>query len=340
MSTEPCSADAKKAPRVFVTYSHDSPQHRDLVLQFCTFLRVEVGVDLHLDQWYDDGRRDWSLWAIDQLAEAEFILAIASPAFKRRAEGRTGHDEGRGAQFEAAIIRDNLTRNLPEQTRRVLPVVLPGRSVNDSPSFLCAQSTTHYVVDEFSTAGVQELLRAFDGVSRHPLPPLGPYMGSGTDGPSSSRQSRAILLTEALKPVSRGADLHIGGANLDGTHYGNSIVHRCSFFCNNPKSGIEYDLGRRFRDFRSVVGVLDDAEEAGQVGYFQVYLDGRAQPQSKAVHGAPATISVDVTGVLRLRLVAYRPDTVASPLMAGVLMTGGRSARLPALAWGDPTLEE
>ena len=45
-----------------------------------------------------------------------------------------------------------------------------------------------------------------------------------------------------------------------------------------------------------------------------------------------------MSDVLRLRLVAYRTDTVQGALEAGVLMAGGRSARLPELAWGDPTL--
>lgn len=338
MSTEQYTGDARPAPRVFVTYSHDSEEHKTLVEQFCTFLRAEVGVDVHLDLWYDDGRRDWSLWAIEQLNNADFVLVIASPAYKRRADGQAPFDEGRGAQFEAAMIRDNLTRHLPQETRRVLPVVLPGRSVNDIPTFLCAHSTTHYMVPEFSQHAIQPLLRALDGVAKYPRPHRGLYRGSQPDA-DPPRRRRSVLLT-SLRPVSRGPDLSIGGADLDGSHYGNSIVHRCSMFCSATRSAIEFNLSRRYRTFEVVVGVLDDAEEADQVGYFQVFIDGKGQPQTRAVHGAPVSINLDVTGVLRLRLVAYRPDTVASPLMVGALMTGGRSAHLPALAWGDPSLTE
>ena len=59
------------SPRVFVSYSHDSETHRELVRQFSTFLREEAGVDAHLDRWYDDGRRDWSVWKIQQLTSAD-----------------------------------------------------------------------------------------------------------------------------------------------------------------------------------------------------------------------------------------------------------------------------
>ena len=44
-------------PRVFVTYSHDTPEHKEQVREFCTFLRSEEGIDVHVDQWDDDGRR-------------------------------------------------------------------------------------------------------------------------------------------------------------------------------------------------------------------------------------------------------------------------------------------
>jgi hypothetical protein len=339
MSTEQQSAGARGAPRVFVTYAQDSAGHKELVRRFCTFLRVEAGVDVELDQWAGEGRHDWSLWATRQLEEADFVLVIASPAYKRRADGQAPHDEGRGAQFEAAIIRNNLTRNLPRETRRVLPVVLPGRSENDIPTFLCAHSTTRYLISEFTMDGVRPLLRAFEGVAEYARPPLGPYTGAGAR--TEAREiRRAVLLTTALRPVRRGPDLRFGGADLDGTHYGNSIVHRCSTFCSDARSAVEFDLGRRYRAFHSVVGVLDDAEEGEQIGQFQVFLDGRAQPPARATLGAPVTIRLDVTGVLRLRLVAYRPDTVASPLMVGAMLAGGHSGRTPALAWGDPTLEE
>ncbi|BDT94747.1 hypothetical protein IFM12275_47230 [Nocardia sputorum] len=336
------------APRVFVSYSHDSDEHKESVRQFCTFLRETAGVDAHLDVWYDDGRRDWSLWAIDQLTGADFILIIASPEYKRRADGAAPADEGRGAQFEAAIIRDNLTRNLRKETRRVLPVVLPGRSVAEIPTFLAAHSTTRYEVDEFTLEGIADLLIAFTGIPKHPMPPRARFVGSPfasrTRAPSASTTTttssppRKRLLTAALQPVTRGPDLYFGSADLNGEHYGASIVHRCSMFCGDPRSAIEYNLGREFRFFEATVGVLDDAEDAGQIGYFQVFLDDDPQKQVRATHGDPSHIRYEVTGVLRLRLLAYRPDTVAGPMLAGAMLVGGRRAKLPALAWGDPAL--
>ncbi|WP_216892949.1 tetratricopeptide repeat protein [Nocardia alni] len=176
--------DHKPSPRVFVSYSHDTPEHKDLVLRFATFLRVEAGIDVHLDRWYDDQRRDWSLWAIEQLTHADFVVIVASPDYKRRADGTARPEEGRGAQFEAALIRDNLTRNLREQVRRVLPVVLPGRSIEDIPSFLASYSTTRYVISDFTMTDIADLLVAITGEPEHPMPRRGRFVGSPFAEPS------------------------------------------------------------------------------------------------------------------------------------------------------------
>ena len=67
------------APMVFISYAHDSPEHKDRVRQFATFLEVRIGLRVELDQWDDNVRRDWSLWATKQLTGADFVVVVASP---------------------------------------------------------------------------------------------------------------------------------------------------------------------------------------------------------------------------------------------------------------------
>lgn len=334
-------AAEREAPRVFVTYAHESWAHKEQVREFATFLRSEIGLDVHLDQWYDARRHDWSAWAVDQLARADFILVIASPEYRRRADGAAPPDVGRGSQFEAAIIRDNLTKNLRKETERVLPVVLPGRSVDDIPTFLNGHSTTRFHVEEFTRAGVAKLLAAITGHGQYPMPERGPWPGPAGDElpkPPRSPAKGTVLLATGLRWLRRSSDVRSGSAKIDNTHYGDSIVLRPTLFTPDARGSVEFDISRRYRRLTSVVGVLDDATEADQVGYFRVYLDGSPGPEISAAIGRPGEVDIDVTGVLRLRLEMYRSDTVNSPLMSGVLLTGGRSSRLPELAWGNPTL--
>ncbi|WP_328644488.1 NPCBM/NEW2 domain-containing protein [Amycolatopsis sp. NBC_00348] len=125
---------------------------------------------------------------------------------------------------------------------------------------------------------------------------------------------------------------------IDGTHYGHGIAHRCSMFCGEPRGVVEYDLGRKYRRFEAAAGVLDDAADSGRTGHFEVFLDGVAQPGATVRLGTPAHFELDVAEVLRLRLVAYRPDTTGSPLPAGARIAGGLSNGLPELGWGNPVL--
>jgi len=332
----------EKAPHVFISYSHDSDKHKDLVRQFATFLRSQLGVDVYLDQWADGFRIDWSLWASQQLTDADFVLAIASPDYKRRAEGREKPSVGRGAQFEAAMIRNNLTRDLPRETRRILPVVLPGGSVDDLPSFLNAHSTTRYEISEFTLEGAADLMAAFTGIPRFAPPEIGKWVGArrAQQRAGTQRRAGAQLLTTILQPVARGTDIRFTGAEIDGMHRGTSIVYRPQLFASDPRGVVEYNLGRRFRRFEAVAGVLDDADEADQVGYFQVFLDNVPQGQVEARMGKPEWIQHDVINVLRLKLVAWRHGMTVHPALAGASMAAGRSNHLPSLAWGDPTLVE
>jgi hypothetical protein len=140
-------------------------------------------------------RRDWTAWAIEQLAAADFILVVASTDYRRRTEGEAPADEGRGARFEGAVIRNNLMRDLPAETARVLPVVLPGRNVDEIPAFLHAFSTSHYPVSSFTLTGATELLATLSGVARHPMPARGRFVG--IPSPARSAVSRRTTGHEA-----------------------------------------------------------------------------------------------------------------------------------------------
>ncbi|WP_236794611.1 SEFIR domain-containing protein [Amycolatopsis sp. GM8] len=308
-----------EAPLVFVTYSHDTPEHVRQVRTFATFLRTRIGLDVRLDQWDDNIRMDWSLWAIEHLDKADYILAIASPAYKRRAEGTAPPDEGRGAQFEAARLRDMLTKNLREATERILPVVLPGRSIEEIPSFLNTYSTTRYSIDRIDEESVAGLIAAITGRGAHPMPERGLWPGTG-------KRLLKSLTDEISWPEQKpgiGRDV----ADIGGTRYEHGLVLR-----GKAQGSVELELDGKYVRLTSVAGVLDDAAEPYQVGIFRVVVDGRPAAEATVSRGKPATIDVDLTGAERLRLEMSRPGAGPSPSHSGGT---GRAAEL---AWGDPTL--
>ncbi|WIX99560.1 TIR domain-containing protein [Amycolatopsis mongoliensis] len=315
-----------EAPWVFVSYSHDTQEHKDHVRKFATFLHSRIGLEVVLDQWHDNHRIDWSLWATRHLKAADFILVVASPLYRARADGDAPPDEGRGAQFETAIIRNKLTKDLQDGTRRVLPVVLPGGSIDDIPEFLNPYSMTRYEITEFTDDGVADLLAAMTGRGKHPMPPRGRWLGG-------SQEPQPVLANE-LRWTGSSSGVQRTAAWIDGVRYEDSIVLRSSA----APGYVEVDLGGRYQRFSTVAGVLDDAADPFQVGRFRVLLDGRPRSEHEVAFGKPAAIDLDVTGALKLRLEMSRPGVAASPFGSAAVVITRRRGRPPELALGDPTV--
>src|SRR5690349_10730307 len=157
------------SPRVFISYAHDSDAHRELVRDLWIFLCAN-GVDARIDRVAVEQRQDWALWMEQQVAEADRILIVASPAYQQRAGYDADPAVGRGAQWEARLIRDLYHRNQFDGGR-FLPIVLPGGSIDDVPGFLTPATSTVYRVSDFSVTGAEALLQ----VIHHPPgegPPL------------------------------------------------------------------------------------------------------------------------------------------------------------------------
>jgi hypothetical protein len=142
---------------VFISYAHDSAKHVDLVRQFWRFLRLN-GIDARIDLWAAREPRDWTVWTHEQIRLSTFVLMVASPAYKRRAEGGANSDDGRGVQWESRLLREMRYRNPEDARRRQLPVVLPGGSADELPDWAGPAGSTRYVVRDFTADGATELL--------------------------------------------------------------------------------------------------------------------------------------------------------------------------------------
>ncbi|UGT62494.1 SEFIR domain-containing protein [Nocardia asteroides] len=147
------------APRVFVSYTHDDEQHVEAVRRFSVFLAETCGLDMQMDRWDLDRRRDWSLWARAQLAAADYVLIVASPLCRRVGDGRAGNLDNRGMQSELSLIRELLHTDRETWTAKLLPVVLPGHTPDELPLFLQPQTADHYIITDLTIEGADDLLR-------------------------------------------------------------------------------------------------------------------------------------------------------------------------------------
>ncbi|MCA1568996.1 MAG: CHAT domain-containing protein [Chloroflexi bacterium] len=148
----------RTSPRVFISYAHESHEHEEAVRELWLLLR-RLGIDARVDRTAAEQRQDWPIWMMGEVGAADHVLVVASAAYCARAEGRADAADGRGVQFEARLIREEVYRGGEAALQKFVPVVLPGGSADDIPQFLFPATTTHYRLDTLSRAGVETLLR-------------------------------------------------------------------------------------------------------------------------------------------------------------------------------------
>lgn len=161
-----------RAVRVFISYAHDDAAHDAAVHRLWLFLR-ENGIDTRLDLTAAQRPQDWPLWMLREVRRADVVLVVASPAYKRRAEGDAGGGEGSGVQWEAGLIRQEVYADRATALLRFLPVLLPGHVPVEIPSWLGPTTHTHYTIDDYSLSGAEALLRYLTGQDAITAPALG-----------------------------------------------------------------------------------------------------------------------------------------------------------------------
>jgi hypothetical protein len=163
------AAVGQRRVRVFVSYAHAPAAHKIAVNLLADLLIME-GIDVRIDTQYDRRPRDWSLWITRQLRKADYVLVMASPEYRRRAEGSVHRLEGRGVAFEAFLLRNAMYEDPVGARQRILPVLLPGMSWQDIPEFLGPSIGTYARVTSLTRAGVGPLLYVLTGRLGRPRP--------------------------------------------------------------------------------------------------------------------------------------------------------------------------
>jgi hypothetical protein len=92
---------------VFVSYSHDSPDHAHAVLELSNKLRSD-GIDCVLDQYEASPPEGWPRWMDREIRKARFVLMICTERYYKRVIGEEKPGEGLGIAWEGNIIYQHL----------------------------------------------------------------------------------------------------------------------------------------------------------------------------------------------------------------------------------------
>jgi len=154
-----------KVPKVFISYSHDSPVHKKWVGELASKL-IENGIDVILDQWDIGPGDDIPKFMEKSVTEADRVLVICTETFVKKADGGKG-----GVGYEAMIVTGELIRDLG--TSKFIPVV---RQKSKDAVLPKAVSTRFYInlsEEQNFDEQFEILLRELHQVPTITKPPLG-----------------------------------------------------------------------------------------------------------------------------------------------------------------------
>jgi len=251
------------SPKVFMSYSHDSPYHKERVLQLSDRLREE-GMDCELDRYQASPPEGWPRWMKQQIAKADFVLVVCTAVYHRRFEGEEGAGKGKGVKWEGAILTEALYF-AEADNRRFVPVVFSADDSSYIPTVL--RSVTYY--DVSTEEGYEGLYRH---LTRQP-PVVKPNLGQITvmpPRPAPERLRASPKDADARKYPSLSEAIHTAPViEVPGPNGGMYIFHVFPF--GDRGLSVDHALRREIRDglveqirsFKGTFGQVVSVEPGG-----------------------------------------------------------------------------
>jgi len=187
--------------RLFVSYTHDSEEHKHRIRELADRLRTD-GVDCDLDQYiHQSPPEGWPKWMMRQVAGARFVLVVCTEHYCLRVTTDGEPGIGLGGRWEGALITQELYDSGGANSK-FIPVVFDPADAQFRPPFL--RGATFY--DLATDDGYDRLYRHITNQPAVVKPPLGRMRRMGDVAPRSPR-SVAPAQLPAAEPSATGRRL-------------------------------------------------------------------------------------------------------------------------------------
>jgi hypothetical protein len=153
------------APKCFISYSWDTPQHEVWVLELAKKLRGN-GVEALLDKFELKLGYDLAQFMERSVRESDFVLLVCTPKFAEKADG--GHG---GVGYEKQIVTGEIFNGA--RPDKFVPVLRAGDAKAALPSYLKSKLFVDFRDDARFAASMEQLLRHVFGEPAFAAPPLG-----------------------------------------------------------------------------------------------------------------------------------------------------------------------
>jgi hypothetical protein len=115
---------------VFISYSWDSENHKEWVLQLANDLIVKGGIEIFLDQYELSAGRELTHFMEKSIEKSDKVLIILTPMYKKKADDRTG-----GVGFEYSMISQGLFE-VQSKNNKFIPILKDGSLNESAPTYL------------------------------------------------------------------------------------------------------------------------------------------------------------------------------------------------------------
>ena len=186
-------------PKVFISYSHDSPAHSERVRALAWTLRSNR-IDVELDQFHDHEIVDWPRWCNEQTSaeHSDFVVCVCTHEYRRAIDGKVPPEKGKGVYWEGSLLDDDLYDE--KGNRRLIAVLLDDEPEASIPRFLRGWTCCRIRECALSDSGYERLLRILTRKAKVEKNELGP--------------SPALPTMTASAPVDRVAVFRRGPSRL------------------------------------------------------------------------------------------------------------------------------
>ena len=146
------------APRVFLSYSHDSDEHAARVLALADSL-CDGGIDVILDRYvHPVPVEGWPRWIDRNLDEAKFVLIVCTETYRRRVMGLEEPGKGLGVRWVGSLISNRIYHDEPSGSR-FIPVLLPGAEPAHIPDPVRGHNHYRLATFDLTDPGYEALYR-------------------------------------------------------------------------------------------------------------------------------------------------------------------------------------
>jgi hypothetical protein len=183
------------APKVFISYSHDTPQHKDWVRNLASGLRNN-GIDAVLDQWDLSPGQDMAAFMAGGIQTADRVLLICTSPYVSKAEGGTG-----GVGYERLVVTAEVIGSI--NTIKFIPIVRNNAGACKVPNFLGPRMYIDFSNDAEYPIKLEELMREIHQAPAVVRPPLGdnPFRGEVIESGEPVRVAGPSGATAAGVPI-------------------------------------------------------------------------------------------------------------------------------------------